>query len=53
MNRMNDLIEGCKITGSSAIWTVRISMSGMDVNLLQQTGRHGVPEAESVSDEHL
>ena len=42
LNRMNDLIEGCRITGQ---------VLGCEFAAAQS--RHGVPEAESVPDEHL
>ena len=52
LNRMNDLVEGCKITGEITLDGVDI-YKNMDVNLLEKTGGNGIPEAESVSDEHL
>ena len=42
LNRMNDLVEGCKIDG-----TVLLDGEAAPPR------RHGVPEAESVPDEHL
>ena len=52
LNRMNDLVEGCKITGEVTLDGVDI-YKNMDVTLLQQKSRYGIPEAQSVSDEHL
>ena len=70
LNRMNDLVEGCKITGDIRLDGEDI-YGDMDVNLLRKRGgrgfqkpgdgckrtaqgdRHGISEAESVSDEHL
>ena len=58
LNRMNDLVQGCKITGQVLLDGEDI-YSGMDVNLRHgresaaQACRHGIPEAESVPDEHL
>ena len=52
LNRMNDLVEGCRITG-------RVELDGediygdMDVNWPSQKSRNGIPETESVSNEHL
>ena len=48
LNRMNDLVEGCKITG-------KVTLDGddiygdMDVNLL----RKRIPETKSISNEYL
>lgn len=52
INRMNDLVEGCKITGQLRLDEENI-YGDMDVNLLAQACRHGVPEAESFPDERL
>ena len=40
LNRMNDLVEGCRITGD-------VKLDGV------QAGGHGVPEAQSLPHEHL
>ena len=36
LNRMNDLVEGCRIDGEDHYWTVRIFFKDMDVNLLRK-----------------
>ena len=52
INRMNDLVEGCRIEG-------QILLDGEDIfkkhgrQLIKKTGGNGVPETESVSDEYL
>ena len=49
---MNDLVEGCKITG-------KVTLDGddiygdMDVNLLRKTSWNGIPETKSISNEYL
>lgn len=53
LNRMNDLIEGCRITGNILLDGEDIYAKTMDVNLLQQTGGHGLSEAQSLPHEHL
>ena len=50
LNRMNDLVEGCKITGKITLDGVDLYRD-IDVNDLRK--RDGVSEAESVSDERL
>jgi phosphate transport system ATP-binding protein len=35
LNRMNDLVEGCKITGDVQLWSENI-YGGMDINLLRK-----------------
>ena len=52
LNRMNDLVEGCRITGAVKLDGEDI-YHGMDVNLFEKTYRHGVPKAEPVSDERV
>ena len=52
LNRMNDLVEGCKITGKVELDGEDI-YGDMDVNVLRKKGRNGIPEAESVPDEYL
>ena len=52
LNRMNDLVEGCKITGNVLLDGEDI-YKGMDVNLLRKKSRHGISEAKSVPDEYL
>ena len=51
INRMNDLVEGCRIEGRSC-WTERIFLKH-GRQLIKKTGGNGVPETESVSDEYL
>ena len=53
LDRMNDLVPGVKITGE-------VKYRGEDIfypvggrERAAQGGRHGIPEAESVPDEHL
>ena len=36
LNRMNDLVEGCKITGEVKLWGEDIYAGAMDVNLLRK-----------------
>lgn len=50
---MNDLVEGCRIEGTVTLDGEDIFSRKMDVNLLQQARRHGLPEAESLPHEHL
>ncbi len=54
-NRMNDLVEGCKIDHQMQLHFGRFEdiYGDMDVNLLKKTGGNGIPEAQSISDEHL
>ena len=52
LNRMNDLVEGCKITGSVTLDGEDI-YGNMDVNKLRKKSRYGIPESESVSNECL
>ena len=52
LNRMNDLIEGCRITGEVYLDGEDI-YGDMDVNSLRKTRRHGVSETEPVSHERL
>lgn len=51
LNRMNDLIEGVKITGLLTMDGEDI-YGNIDVRFAYQS-RYGFPEAESVSDEYL
>ena len=53
LNRMNDLVPGCKITGTIALDGEDIYAPQMDVNLAAQARGHGVSEAESLSHERL
>lgn len=52
LNRMNDLVEGCRIEGE-------VTLDGEDIfhnmgcESFEKTCRNGVSEAESISDEHL
>ena len=52
LNRMNDLVEGCKITGKVELDGEDI-YGDMDVKRSSKKGRNGIPEAESVPDEYL
>ena len=51
LNRMNDLVEGCKITGDICLDGEDI-YGDIDVNLLR-TCWDGFPETKSFSNEHL
>ena len=52
LNRMNDLVQGCKITGQVLLGRGRhLQRHGRES--AAQACRHGIPEAESVPDEHL
>ena len=52
LNRMNDLVEGCRITG-------QVLLDGEDIyrgygcERTEKTCGYGVPEAQSFPDEHL
>ena len=52
LNRMNDLVEGCKIDGLIALDGEDIYGNNMDVNLLRKSW-YGISEGKSISDEHL
>ena len=53
LNRMNDLVEGCKIDGLIALDGEDIYGNNMDVNLLRKKGWCGISEGKSISDEYL
>lgn len=52
INRMNDLVEGCKITGSIKLGEEEI-YGGMDAKPTAEAGGHGIPEGQSIPREHL
>ena len=52
INRMNDLVEGCRITGSLKLDDEDI-YGNMDVNLLRKRVGHGVPETKSLPYERV
>ena len=52
LDRMNDLVQGVKIKGTVAYRGQDIYAPGVD-DLAAQADRHGVPEAQSLSHEHL
>ena len=52
LNRMNDLVEGCKIDGLIALDGEDIYGNNMDVNLLEKSW-YGISEGKSISDEYL
>mgnify|MGYP000078473946 FL=1 len=52
INRMNDLVEGCRIDGEILLDGQNI-FKGMDVNVLRKKSRNGIPETKSIPDEHL
>ena len=49
INRMNDTIASCRVTGDILIDGKNIYDRDLDVVQLARPGRHGVPEAQSVS----
>ena len=49
---MNDLVEGCKITGDIRLDNEDI-YGGDGCQPAAETCRYGIPEAKSISDEHL
>ena len=53
LNRMNDLVEGCKITGKVLLDGQDIYAKGIDSNPAAQKGGHGVPKAQPLPHEHL
>ena len=53
LNRMNDLVEGCRISGDIKLDGVDIYKDKMDVNAPAQAGGHGVPEAQPLPHVHL
>ena len=53
LNRMNDLVEGCKITGKVLLDGQDIYVIVMIVTLSAQKGGHGVPETQPLPHEHL
>ena len=51
LNRMNDLVEGCKITG-------QVTLDGTDIyrfrcQSFKKKSWYGIPETESIPNEHL
>ena len=49
LNRMNDLVEGCKITG-------KVTLDGDDIygcQFIKKTSWNGIPETKSISNEYL
>ena len=52
LNRMNDLVEGCRIDGRGPSGR-REYLQGYGCEPSPETGGHGFPEAESISHEHL
>lgn len=51
LNRMNDLVEGCRIEGKVSLDNQDI-YGDMDINLLRKRVG-GIPKAQSVPNEHL
>ena len=52
LNRMNDLVEGCRITGSILLrWRGHLRRHGHQPS--EKTGWYGIPETESVPNERL
>ena len=52
INRMNDLVEGCRIEGEILLDGKDI-FKDMDVNHAEKTGGNGVPETQSLPYEYL
>ena len=53
INRMNDLVPGCRITGEMLLDGENIYGGKNGCQRTPKTGRHGIPETKSVPDEHL
>ena len=53
LNRMNDLVEGCRQWRAGCYWTARTFIGDMDVNLLRKAGGHGISKAQPFSHEYL
>lgn len=53
LNRMNDLVDGVKITGEVKLDDEDIYAEGVDTNRSSEKNWHGVSAAEPVSDEYL
>ena len=51
LNRMNDLVEGCRVEGNVTLDGEDIYTHGREP--AAQTRGHGVPKAQSLSHEHL
>ena len=51
LNRMNDLVEGCRIEGEVTLDGEDFSQYGCES--FEKTCRNGISEAESVSNEYL
>ena len=52
LNRMNDLVEGCKITGSVTVRRRR-HLRKHGCQSVKKKSRYGIPEPESISNECL
>ena len=52
LNRMNDLVEGCRIDGRDPSGR-RGYLQGYGCEPAPETGGHGFPEAKSIPHEHL
>lgn len=53
LNRMNDLVKGVRITGNVFYLWQDIYAPEVEVSEPAAADRHGIPEAESFSDEHI
>ena len=53
LNRMNDLVKGVRITGSVCYLGQDIHAPEVEGKRAAAADRHGIPEAESFSDEHI
>src|ERR1700733_8722044 len=53
LNRMYDLYPGQRAEGEVMLDGENILSPDLDLNLFAFAGRHGVPEADAVSDDHL
>ena len=52
INRMNDLVEGCRIDGEILLDGQNI-FKGYGCKCPEKTSRNGIPETKSIPDEHL
>ncbi len=53
LNRMNDLVEGCRISGDVLLEGEDIFEHEMDAHRAAPPGWHGVPEGQPLPHEHL
>ncbi len=53
LNRMNDLVDGVRITGEVKLDDEDIYAEGVDTTVLRKKNWHGISAAEPISDEYL